>query len=518
MQTRLRSRLWAAPAACLLAFFAVFAFVNFVYLPRFTDGDIYADMLLAREIWRQKTLFPSNWVYGNQYYTVATPVLAALFYGLTGSLNLSMALATTVMSALIVWSFLWMLRPFVRERPLLLASLLLFVAAPMARDLLREEQGQLFFTLASYYACYLITLCLVFGDYARAVAAPEKGLRPLPLALSLALSFLTGMQSLRQLLIMALPILALEALRLLLRRAKKGTLLRAGAYTLANLLGFGLMKLLRVPSVTIYGSVALGGDGLRERLLLDWHALRGVTGLDAALFSAPRAFFLVFFALTVLLVPAAALLLWKKRREPDGIALLWLLCAVSLAGVLLAGVAVQIRMRQIYLFVWYLLLALSLIPVLRALKGRAQDLGLLGLCLLCLGNLWFSYGSSLRLAKERDPAPALAFCRDAEEAGVEYVYGNWQSIPDLLAWSDGRITGGFCTEAPFQVRDNINLLDVYTEDCGERALYVIRDWDREGFERYCRETGADYTLFGDYGTWIAYRFDRQMMQIVGGGA
>ena len=127
------SPLWQtlAPLLCLAAFFAVFALVNFVYLPRVIDGDIYADMVLAREIWRQKTLFPDNWIYGNQYYTVATPVVAALFYGLTGSMNLSMALATTLMSALIVWSFCWMLRPFVPSRAVRLSALLLFTAAPV---------------------------------------------------------------------------------------------------------------------------------------------------------------------------------------------------------------------------------------------------------------------------------------------------------------------------------------------------------------------------------------------------
>lgn len=515
MQKRSHSWPSALLIACLAAFFAVFALVNFVYLPRFVDGDIYADMLLAREIWRQKSLFPGNWIYGNQYYTVATPVAAALFYGLTGSMNLSMALATTLMSALILGSFWWMLRPFVPQRPLGLAALLLFVAAPMAHDLLREPQGQLFFTLASYYACYLIGLFVVFGDYARAAMQPEKGPRPAAFALALALSFLTGMQSLRQTLIMALPILAVELLRLLLRRAKRGTLLRAGGYALANLLGYGLMKLLRIPARTIYGQVQLGGTGLGDRLLADWHALRGITGLDTALFDPPRAFFFLFFAVTVLLVPAAALLLWKRRREADGLRLLWGLCGVSLLGTLLAGLVVEIQMREIYLFVWYPLAALSLIPVLRALEGRLRAGAVLALCLLSLGNLWCSYGSSLRLARERDPAPAIAFCRDAEAAGYAYVYGDWQTTPALLVWSDGRLTGGFWGDIIFLVRDNINLQDIYLDEYNDRALYVMGPWSRDNFVRYSRELGADYEVFGEYGDWIAYTTTKQLMHVDG---
>lgn len=511
MRKAVSSRCAAAALLCLAGYFAVFALCNFVYLPRLIDGDIYADMELAREIWRQKCLFPANWVYGNQYYTVATPVAAALFYGLSGSMNLAMALATTLMSALIVWSFCWMLRPFVPDRTLRLSALLLFIAGPMAADLLREPQGQLFFTLASYYACYLITLCLVFGDYARAAVLPEKGFRPLPFLLGMILSFLTGMQSLRQTLIMVLPILALAGLRLLRRRACAATLVRAGGYAAANLLGLGLMKLLRIPSRTIYGSVQLGGGDLSERLLADWHAVRGVTGLDSALFDTPKAFFLLCFVLSALLVPAGALLLWRKRKEHAGLALLWVLCAVSILGVLLAGLAVEIQMREIYLFVWYLLLALSLPPVLAALKGRAQTAAVLLLCLLSLGNLWFSYGSSLLLAEERDPGPAQAFCRDAEAAGIEYVYGDWETTPTLLVHTDGAITGGFWDDIIFQVRDTINLQDIYTEDCNSRALYVLGPWSRENFVKYCREMGADYEVFGEYGDWIAYRATKQLM-------
>ena len=499
------------PLLCLAAFFGLFAYVNFFCLPRFIDGDIYADMELAREIWRKKSLFPDNWVYGNQYYTVATPVAAALFYGLTGSMNLSMALATSLMSALLLWSLWWMLRPFEGNRALLLSALLLFTACPMAGDILREPQGQLFFTLASYYACYLIALCLGFGDYARAALDRSKGFRPGMFLLCLVLSFLTGMQSLRQTMIMVLPILAAEALRLLLRRSSRGTLIRALGYAAANGLGWGLMKLLRVPARTIYGQVELGEGGVKARLLADWHAVRGVTGLDTALFDPPRAFYLVFFALTVLLVPAAALLLWKKRREKSGIALLWSLCAVSLLGTLLAGLVVEIKMREIYLFLWYLLVGLSLIPVLDALGEKGRRWAVPVLCLLCLGNLVCSYGSSLKLAEERDPAPAIAFCRDAEAAGIEYVYGDWQTIPPLLVWSDGKLTGGFWDEILFLIRDKINRQDIYREEYNDRALYIMGPWDRENFVRYCRELGADCEVFGEYGYWIAYRCTRQMM-------
>ena len=511
MQKRALSPLLVPLLLSIAAFFAVFTVADLCYLPRLIDGDIYADMLLAREIWRQKALFPANWVYGNQYYTVATPVLAALFYGLTGSMNTAMALATAMMSALIVLSFCWMLRPFVRRSSTVPAALLTFLAAPMAYDMLQQPQGQLFFTLASYYACYLIVLCLVFGDYARSALLPEQGARPAALALALALSFLTGMQSLRQTLIMVFPILGVEALRLLRRRSRRATLLRALGYAVANAAGYLCMELLQVPTHSIYGEVRLSGSGLGGRLLAVWHAVRAVTGLDAALFQPPMAFFLPFFLLSVALAVWGGIRLFRRRRETPGLWLLALLCALSLAGVLAAGVAVEIHMREIYLFVWYLLLALLLAGLWEGLREKWLPAAVAALCLLSLGDLYCSYGSSLRMARERDPAPAVAFCEDAEAAGIRLVYGDWETIPKLLVWSDGKITGGFWDEPLFQIRGSINLLDIYAPEDNDHALYVIGPWGREETERYIREQGASFEVFGEYGPWIAYRIDRQLM-------
>ncbi len=225
-----------------VGFFAVFAVINFYGLEKFIDGDMYADMLVARHIWEQKTLFPEGWVFGNQYYIVATPVVAALFYGICGSMNLAMNLATTLMSLFIIVSFFYMLRPFVKRESELIFALLALVAAVIVPNAMREAEGQLFFTLASYYACYLITLFVVFGDYVRAVQG-KHGRRLGALLLAAFLSFCTGMQSIRQTLIMVMPIICVEILLTAWRGLRKekavnpASLMRCAVYTLSNLAG-----------------------------------------------------------------------------------------------------------------------------------------------------------------------------------------------------------------------------------------------------------------------------------------
>lgn len=500
----------------LLAFLAVFALLNFRYLTVFCDGDVYADMELAREIWRQKTLFPASWIFGNQYYVIATPVLAALFYGLTGSLNLSMALATTAMGLLLLLSLDWMLFPFVPRRSHRLCALLFFTAAPMGTRLLLEPEGQLFFVMASYYACYLITLFFVFGDYSRALERPESS-RTGAHVLSLALSFACGMQSLRQTAVMVLPLLALEALALLSRlrrrapvfpKARRNAACRVLGYTAANLLGYGLMRLLAVPSRTIY---AAAPAGLYERAHALWAALRGICGLDAALFGEAPLFLGCFFALQLVCVLIAAILLLTRLKTGlGGLEQLWLLCLISLGGTSLAGLTLSLQMREIYLFVWYPLAALSLALLLEShlpLRGLAALL----VCLLSVGNLAVSYGSSLRYAREQDRSVQRTFCEDAAAAGIRYVYGDWVFVPGFAVMSDGALTVGFWGDAPFRIRESINLQNIYGEEENAAALYIAGPWDRWYFLELAERAGAELTLFGKYGNCMIYRSDRQLM-------
>jgi len=515
MEQRRERLLFRAALLALLSYLGVFAVLNLRYLPVFVDGDIYADMLLAREMWRQKTLFPDNWIFGNQYYVIATPVLCALLYGLTGSMNLSMALATTLMGLALLGALAWMLRPVLPSRALRMLSLLLFTAAPLGTRLLLEPEGQLFFVLASYYACYLITFFFVLGDYARALERPERP-RPAALLLALMLSFACGMQSLRQTAVMVLPLLVWEGLGLLrrLRRReallpaeRRGALRRVVGCAAANLLGLGLMRLLDIPARSIYRDVAAGSAGLPARLHALWTAWRGISGLDAMLYGEAPVFFALCFFAQVLSILGAAVRLLRQRRI-DGLGRLWLLCLLSLAGTALAGLVTSVQMREIYLFLWYVLAALSPAVLLR---GRKTFLMPAALVLLCLGNCFFSYGSSLRWAAAQDSREQQRFCREAQEAGIAYVYGDWSFLPGFLVWSDGALTGGFSEGEGFVVRGSINLQDIYSEEDNARALYLFNPWSKGFLPLYAEQCGFPVELFGEYGACAAYRAERQIM-------
>ena len=504
----------------LLAYFAVFAIVNFAGFAYFCNADMYEDTLVARLMWEQKTLFPENYIFGNQYYVIATPVFAALFYGITGSMNTAMALATTLMSLLIVLSLGWMIKPYIKSRSTRLAVLLALTAAVYAPYILEVDEGQLFFVMASYYACYLITFFFLAGDYVR--ARTDASLRPVALAVSLVLAFCTGMQSLRQTCVSILPILAVEfisALRRLIAREKlwpKGQrmpLYRALGYTAANIGGVLLMKLLNVPNMSIYSDTSvLDGTGLNGKLWRFLDALRTVSGLECVKNNGGF-FVLMFVFFTVLVIAAAVILIRRAKTAPEGIGAYWWLSAVSLLAVVAASFLTTVKLRSIYLFIYYPLLALSAAIVLERAVPKLRCALLIALCVLSAGNIYFSYGDDLRGVFSESKTAAERICDYAVENGYELLYGSISYItPNAAAYSDGKLIAG-CWEDDviFHAVPYLNTRDVYRRTDYSRALFVFHERELDAAYSEAAGSGAVLTEVGRVWNYVLCTSSQQLM-------
>ena len=499
----------------MVCYFAVFAVINFKCFARFCEQDMYADTLVAMMMWEQKSLFPLGYVFGNQLYVVATPVLSALFYGLTGSPNTAMALATTVMSALIMLSFFWLLRPALKRGISLACAMLMLVACAFGDKLVNQEMGQLLFILCSYYACYLITLFVVLGDYMRSVTDPR--LRPLPLVLSLLLCFATGIQSLRQTCIMVLPILAFEGLQLLLGFAEQGRdafhlrkmpLIRALAYTAANLAGLLFVKLFPVHQYTIFDSAP---DSFSQRLADIYVAFRDVAGFGWA--GPEHPFFTLLLAFQLALLFGALALQLRNIRRRGALSDLWWLLLISIAAVTAASLVTSLRIRAVYLFMYYPLLALSVALLLEQAKPRLRRALALALCLLSLVNLYCSYIPSVRgaLAPQEDPLEQISAW--AVENGYELVYGNHSAVaPGIAAYSDGALVAGcWDEEIMFKAKPYLNIQNIYSLEDVERAIFVFMPWELDYAREAAMNAGAELSFHGQYGELSVYTSTVQLM-------
>ena len=509
----------------ILGYIRALSLVNFYGFAAYAQPDMYSDTLVARYMWEGKTLFPDGWIFGNQYYVIATPVLATLFYGITGSMNTSMALATTVMTFLLFIFLYKMLQPYVPLRYRLLA-ILTFAASNMAIDIWRNWECQLLFLLASYYACYMITVFVVFGDYVKSVTK-EKGRRLFSLVLSVALCFCTGMQSIRQTAIMIVPLVSFEFLRILYCRIIKKMSCDTAffkptfhvlIYTVSNVLGILFIKYLNIPCNTIYGNMGFTGpNGWEKNLNNAIVAIKQIVGYGDAQSHRNDWFITVFVVLTIAYVVIALVKILLSKKW-GGVEYYIILCVISIVELFVGSIFFDFYTRSIYFFLWFPTVALSQVYLLLIMKNKWKPVLALLILSLCAMNLHYSYHQSIFEVNYWNKYAADEEVTGREEAkwlcenGYEVVYGSYYSLTPIVTESDGRLIGGYWLDdiGMFVAVDHVNSMKIYSPEMNEKAAYYIHDSDLPKAMEYAEPYGGLTCLvrFGDTGL---YRCDEQLM-------
>lgn len=506
---------------CILVILLTYGRLNLSGFARYCNADVYADTQVAMRMWEQKTLFPDGWLFGNQFYVAATPVLAALFYGMTGSINLGMVLATELMTLLIFMSFLWLLRAVTKDVLLQLTACLVVLAANVAPYGPYSVNSMLFFTQASFYACYLITMLVVFGDYIRAYKSEE--IRPVAWIVSLILSYVMGMQSLRQMVVMVLPILACEIF-MSLRRAllcrkiwNRNTLYRSISYAAANVAGVIVIEWLDPPKNTIFGQMELTGLGnLSQRLQPLGEALLEITSLNYVLNGeCTLQMSGIILGMVLLAAIGAVLYLARIHKEETPLELCWLLMAVGMIGVLLSTVVLNITVRGIYLFMWFPLVACSVLLLMKKLPKLLQVCLVLVLCVSAIVGMRDGYGLYMQVLNADKPTDAQQVCQWALDEGYDYIYGDyWGAGPQVAVYSDGELRAG-CWHTPenvFWVEMANNPQDIYGEEENEKAIYVFTEEDEAAGLEAARERGVTMEKVAQFGDCHVYTSPVQLMR------
>ncbi len=350
----------------LLGFVGMVFYINFSINPEYYDGDIYNDINYAKEAWKAKSLFPKDWIFGNQTYVVATPVLAALFYGITGNGFTAMAIASSIMTVLTLLAYDWMTRTLFSYNERTAGFLFMIGFLLLKAHVATSQQGiQAFFTMASYYACYLINAFIVYGCYVRIRQGKFTGKHIVLAVIGAALSFGTGMQSLRQTAVMALPLVACEVLLIIIYSAKDkrfaisySTLFSAIVF-IANIAGLVAMRFIEINQNSIYGTTAFvsGFKDFFRKLFLNMESVALTFGLDAlelrVRLVASIPFLLIILIGFILCVKDYI----KNKCNEQGRFVLVMLLTLGCVSVFGAGVLTDVVTRALYYFMIYPLLA-----------------------------------------------------------------------------------------------------------------------------------------------------------------
>lgn len=472
----------------IIVFLFSFAIINFIGLNRIFDADMYADTLISKYIWESKSIFPDGWVFGNQCFVIGTPVIAALVFGICNDIFLSMKIATTIVTIIIVGVFVWAIKPIVKKKYIYIGVLILLSSA-IGCEIGKQFEGQLFFLTVSYYSSYMITLLITGGCYIRILTNTK--LNGLITLISLFFSMACGMQSLRQTALMVIPLIMCCAIY-----RKKELIKYALLITLFNIAGIILIKLIGPSFHTIYGSSTISSpkDWL-ESIRVGFDAIKKISGIRWLL----KGNCVGLYGLFLFSITALSILLSLFNKEKSNIAPLIYYFLFGMLSTIGASVITTVNLRYIYIFSYFPLVSISFIYLIDRLEKKnnktSEILGVLLTLSLFAGSLLNWSISYLPEVYEfmfiEDKSIEKEIGNYINENNYKYVYGSWEKLGKTMSYIDGDVIGGsFYSDEPFKIVSYLNTNNIYSEKNNDSAIYILYDYEIEKATEYANTIGA----------------------------
>ena len=504
----------------IAAFIGLVFYINLSCNPEYYDGDIYNDINFAKEAWKAKSIFPKNWIFGNQTYVVATPVLAALFYGITGNGFTAMAIASCIMTVLIVLTYDWMTRTLFSYNERTAGFLFLIGVLLLKAHVATSQQGiQAFFTMASYYACYLINAFIVYGCYIRIRQKEFKKRQVIMAVIGVVLSFGTGMQSLRQTAVMALPIVVCEALMIIIYSIKDkkfaisySTLFSAIVFV-SNIAGLIAMKFIEINQSTVYGTTSFTKD-LKEviqKIFTNIVYVAQTFDFEALEFG----FSLIVSAVFMLIILIGFILcvkdFFKNKCTDQGRFVLVMLLTLGCVSVFAAGVLTEVFNRALYYFMIYPLLAVCISYIIVKCEKK-RGLLFSVIAVFAVGMIIFrTVGTvgEIKAGKDKN-STAHQIANYMLDNGYDTIFsvfglsGIRDGAENVIVASDDKIHlvqyVGVDRTIPMKPMPRLCIKDEYKKWNNEKSLYLLRDYELPKIRQLMKEYGItmiEKAQFGD---------------------
>ena len=503
----------------LLAFLGLVFYVNLSCNPEYYDGDIYNDINYAKEAWKAKSIFPKDWIFGNQTYVVATPVLAALFYGIIGNGFTAMAIASCIMTVLIVLTYDWMTRTLFSYNERMAGFLFLIGVLLLKAHVATSQQGiQAFFTMASYYACYLINAFIVYGCYIRLRKGEFSGKHIAMSVIGIALSFGTGMQSLRQTAVMALPLVACEILMIIIYsiRDKKfaissSTLFSAIVFV-SNIAGLIAMKFIEINQNSIYGTTAFV-KSLKEFLEKGFFNVEYVVltfGLDSLELRARLVVSTVFLLIILIGFILCVKDFFKNKCIDQGRFVLVMLLTLGCVSVFAAGVLTDVVNRALYYFMIYPLLAVCVSYIIVKYPGKRKAFFSI-IAVFVAGMIAFrtvGVVGEIKNGKDKN-STAHQIANYMLDNGYDTIYsvfglsGIMDGAENIIVASGDKIHlvqyKRVDRSKPMKPVEYLCVKDGYKQWDNEKSLYLLREWELPKVRELAEKYGVEMTKQAQFG-------------------
>ena len=508
----------------LVAFLGLVFYINLSCNPEYYDSDMYADIVYAKEAWKAKSLFPQGWLFGNQTYIAATPVLAAVIYGIIHNAVLAMGIASCIMSLFVVLSFNWMMKPVFSYVERTAGFLLMATAVILRGNMATSRRGtQILFTMASYYSCYIITAFLAYGCYVR-IRKNEFKKKDIPIAVvAVALSFAMGMQSLRQTAIMTLPLIVCEIFLIVFcsirdkKQSFSGSTVFTAIVSAANIAGIVAMKFIDIQQTTIYGESKMNLSFNIKNIISEIIS-SFIYNVVGSLQIAEERYHLNYFAAAffILIIISAFIIclieLIKSKGKNTGGFTLELLLILSCASVFAIDVLTAVECKTIYFFMIYPLLGQSLSVIIRH-SGRFSVCFNSVVAVAFAGLMALEFTATFREVKvgKDENREVYQIADYMLENGYDTLYSNFdlgedsKSGENVAVASEDKIyliqLRSFDKWDISPVPDFLHIKDDFKTRDNEKSLYLFNEEDMKLAEEACKRYNVEIekvTCFGDH--------------------
>lgn len=399
------------------------------------NADIASEAVLARLIWDSGELIPKSWYPSTELRIFQTPNLAALLYGITSNMEVSMGVACCVMTIGMLVSAYFLVSQFSFDRIQKLVFLLLCLIIPDHFDTL-----ELFYLFGSYYAIHVIIAFFTLGVYARLISGRRTHV--LWLCVTILLSFMLGMQGVRGILILNAPLLITEILRYFYliytgTWKERSNLLVCGWCILLMFGGcIGALVPFSVGQSTSR-NIRKGFGKLLETVFPDVATCLGLPEMGIG-----RRILCI-----VLLLVAITFLIWcifcilKKRCEDPSI-WIYLMLWISTAITMFAAAFTTTESSSRYFFMILFAMAFGFSYFIGWAKEKSQILCIVGYIVVLSLFTFQTYTIYRPILQSEEPArtPIYEVCQYLKDHGYQTAYATFESANTITVLSGGTIT------------------------------------------------------------------------------
>lgn len=520
-----REKFWEYAVFLLLVIYmGIFSYLNLMKYTQHVDSDLAAEALRAREIWLEKTLTPDDWYDSTERHIVSMATLAALFYGMTGSMTLAVGIACVLIGAVLGGVIYWFFRRIGLSRLAGLTALLVLCAIPV--NGLRND-GQMvpyvmlsLFLFADYYALHSILAFLSIAFYLD-LRKKKPGWKEAMAGFFLfgyTLALALGGQRCLQMVI--LPMVTVEIVSLFIEsdgfshRLEKNRFYASGM--VAGLLFAWLLSGFYKGQADYVLFLSKPGQ-VMERLfitvpaaILECFGLAGnaLVGNFASLMQ------MLVWAFLVLVGYGLFHIFGGKSQVPkeQSTTLVILSASLGITAFIVAFTSAEAA-HNYFLFAWFIAIVTVgiLIDSFRRKKAWFADVIVLAVCVFAVLNIRYTYVEAVttrdNLREYEEVADFLV------EEGIEYGYAEF--------WDAGRL--GLIRDGAFTMGHSYRIEDLkmyywltsskwYPPNLPEemKTAYVVRNEKKEIFEAQFAEADAVYAAFENE-TFTVYISDRNFL-------